>query len=367
MNVHNVFIFPGVPEFMQKSFTVNQYLFSAENKFYLMKIYISVNEDEISAKIKKVDDAFPDVSIGSYPMLNDIYKVKLTLESENQESLNSAFDLLMKELPSQIIVSVKKCEPNSREDHHELINTSKECQQRSRLYSSTQLNSLSVVDMEHYLDTSNTTSLASALKSAYAVFNQTIQMYSLDEICIGFNGGKDCTAVLHLYVAFIKKFYPDNTKRITGLYLKNANPFKEAQDFIKNCEANYNIDMIVIPASIKEGLENLKESHPKIKAVIMGTRRHDPYSSQLKSFTMTDVSWPSYMRVFPILDWSYAEVWDFLRTFDLPYCRLYDEGYTSLGDPKNTLKNQSLLLKDGRYSPAYMLQEESLEREGRNK
>ena len=141
MNVRNVFIFPGVPEFMQKSFTVNQHLFSAQNKFYLMKIYISVNEDEISGKIEKVDNAFPNVSIGSYPMLNDIYKVKLTLESENQESLNDAFDLLMKELPSQIIVSVKKCEPNSREDHHELINTSKECQQRSRLFSSTQCKS----------------------------------------------------------------------------------------------------------------------------------------------------------------------------------------------------------------------------------
>jgi len=192
-------------------------------------------------------------------------------------------------------------------------------------------------------------------------------MYKLDEVCIGFNGGKDCTAILHLYVAFIKQFFPDNTKKITGLYLKNANPFPEAQDFIKNCELNYNLDMIVIPASIKEGLENLKETNPNIKAVIMGTRRHDPYSSQLKSFTMTDVSWPSYMRVFPILDWSYAEVWEFLRTFNLPYCKLYDDGYTSLGDPKNTQKNKSLLLDDGRYSPAYLLQEEALEREGRNK
>lgn len=223
------------------------------------------------------------------------------------------------------------------------------------------------MDLEHYLDAKNTSSLSSAIKSAWAVFNQTIQMYSLDEICIGFNGGKDCTAVLHLYVAFVKKYFPDNTKSITGLYLKNANPFEEAQEFIKNCEANYNLRMIVISASIKEGLENLKETHPNIKAVIMGTKRHDPYSSQLKCFTMTDASWPSYMRVFPILDWSYGEVWDFLRTFELPYCQLYDEGYTSLGDPKNTLKNKSLLLSDGRYSPAYMLPEDKLEREGREK
>ena len=53
------------------------------------------------------------------------------------------------------------------------------------------------MDLEHYLDAKNTSPLASAIKSAWAVFNQTIQMYPLDEICIGFNGGKDCTAVLH--------------------------------------------------------------------------------------------------------------------------------------------------------------------------
>lgn len=33
----------------------------------------------------------------------------------------------------------------------------------------------------------------------------------------------------------------------------------------------------------------------------------------------------------PIWDWSDADVWSLIRTFKLPYCKLYDEGYQRLG------------------------------------
>ena len=33
----------------------------------------------------------------------------------------------------------------------------------------------------------------------------------------------------------------------------------------------------------------------------------------------------------PIIDWSDAEVWEFIRQYNIPYCSLYDEGWTRLG------------------------------------
>lgn len=35
--------------------------------------------------------------------------------------------------------------------------------------------------------------------------------------------------------------------------------------------------------------------------------------------------------VHPIIDWTSAEVWEYIRGEGLPYCHLYDEGYSRLG------------------------------------
>jgi len=40
-----------------------------------------------------------------------------------------------------------------------------------------------------------------------------------------------------------------------------------------------------------------------------------------------DKDWAPFMRIHPIIDWNYEQVWTFLKDFDIPYCPLYDQGY----------------------------------------
>lgn len=85
-------------------------------------------------------------------------------------------------------------------------------------------------------------------------------------------------------------------------------------------------DIIEYQGDFIDQLNKMQRDHPHIRCILMGNRRTDPHSSHLISFTSTDAGWPDYMRVFPVLDWTYAHVWKFIRSLSLKYCQLYDKG-----------------------------------------
>ena len=107
-----------------------------------------------------------------------------------------------------------------------------------------------------------------------------------------------------------------------------------------------------------------------IQGVYVGTRRTDPHGDKLSPFDMTDGGWPSFMRVHPMLEWKYVEVWAFLRHLGVEWCSLYDEGFTSLGGMRDTHPNPRLRFLDEKgaesFRPAWWLEEDAEERMGRS-
>jgi FAD synthetase len=47
-----------------------------------------------------------------------------------------------------------------------------------------------------------------------------------------------------------------------------------------------------------------------VRAVLVGTRRTDPHGEFLGFFDETDHGWPPFMRVHPVINWHYWEIWD---------------------------------------------------------
>ena len=109
ISVHNVYIFPGVPQLLEKEFGVLESLLLISNskkRFFLRKIFLSADETAIASILDEVDEKFKGiVHLGSYPnVCNQEFKVKLTVESESMNGLEEAWHYLLARLPEDLIV-----------------------------------------------------------------------------------------------------------------------------------------------------------------------------------------------------------------------------------------------------------------------
>ena len=206
----------------------------------------------------------------------------------------------------------------------------------------------------------------------YAALQCTIDCiarYTIDHIAFSFNGGKDCTVVLHLIRAACAHLNISISRMLT-IYFHVANEFHEIEQFMYICQSLYKLDFHEVSGNFKSALHDIfvsrdTKQQPLITAIFMGQRHNDPYCSNLHIISGSDNTWPAFDRLNVCINWSYQQVWSFLVEFQLIYCKLYDDGYTSIGNQLDSIPNPALKLSDSIYQPAYKLSDESLERKGR--
>ncbi|HKW06140.1 MAG TPA: phosphoadenylyl-sulfate reductase, partial [Candidatus Dormibacteraeota bacterium] len=133
---------------------------------------------------------------------------------------------------------------------------------------------------------------------------------------------------------------------------------QETHDMIDSVRDRYGIEVDVItpdPRDVQEivgahgtnlfytSVENrrlcceVRKSRPLARALenldawITGIRRDQGPTRAGTQVVGIDDQHGGIAKIAPLVDWSKAQVWDYIRKNDLPYHSLYDRGYTSIG------------------------------------
>lgn len=104
-------------------------------------------------------------------------------------------------------------------------------------------------------------------------------------------------------------FNSNNKHILQALYIVSSKPFAEVEDFVATTSKEYHLDLDRYALAMRPALDAYLGKKQNIKAIFMGTRRTDPHAELLTHFDVTDKDWPQFMRVHPVIDWHYVEIW----------------------------------------------------------
>ncbi|MEX1199166.1 MAG: phosphoadenylyl-sulfate reductase [Methylophaga sp.] len=119
------------------------------------------------------------------------------------------------------------------------------------------------------------------------------------------------------YQREVQVFYPDTVSIENFVTQNGPNAFYDSVELRKTC------------CGIRK-VEPLQRALANKKAWLTGMRRSQSVTrNELPVSEWDDAH--NLQKFSPLTDWSNGEVWKYIRAFDVPYNKLHDEGYASIG------------------------------------
>ena len=171
--------------------------------------------------------------------------------------------------------------------------------------------------------------------SAVNVIQEAFDKYGIQPLAVSYNGGKDSDVCAHLWRLSLFLYlaqrnrtdeYFSIVRKCYFIVFHNPFDFEEITDHLQRISAAIGVHTAHEHRSFKEGLTSLIEQY-HLEAIILGVRDTDPQGVGLIPFSPSTPDFPPFMRVLPLIHWTYGDVWSFIHSFSIPYCKLYNEGW----------------------------------------
>jgi len=233
--------------------------------------------------------------------------------------------------------------------------------------------------------------LAKKIEDAKRVVREAFQKYAIDDIATAWTGGKDSTLVLWL----IREVCLESGAPLPRCFnIDEGDMFDEIREFIDTVGSTWSVEMEIIHNSDVSNAAGGELGAPVRVADLDERNRREvarlgyegdefPYEPEsfvgnhlMKTVTLNDylfrhgvkgffegIRWdeqasranetyfspreatefsPEHVRICPILHFTEREVWEAHFAHDIPICRLYNEGYRSLGARVTTTRSSEV-------------------------
>jgi len=277
--VENVYVFPGSPVFLEKSFqNLYEELLSTNKRFVKDEVFINAREDLFADALSTVVKEFPTVTFGSYPVSNCRYfKAFVTIESDNKNDTEKAKQRFYELNPADIFVNF------DRTPHIDCIakynNFLQNCSHRS-IY-----------------------------EQSLEMLRQFYQNPESVSICI--DGNIESSVVIHL--AHICKTQLHFDDKLQVVYFQSKEMPANMEEFVKEMIDKYNLTMQTVNTAADDKMN--AQSHLRPILLIGKAEKSGEINSNYNSIN----NMKQLQIANPLHNWTKRDIWTFASSLYLSY------------------------------------------------